>query len=525
MNISLLMRRFTIRTRMLGAIAVVTLALLAVGGVGLAAQLYARSVNTSFVDKDFAAMTRIAQLRTAMSTLRAHEKDMIIQYENAVEVGKANEAWQKTLAQIQASAKALHEVLRTDADRAKVAAAMQSLDKFQANFLPVARQLEAMGFDSARVAAAFMGRAAPDYDAAQATIEALAADLDRSAVAGGQHLQATATMVMALLGAAVVLALVVIVPLTLVNMQSICKPVVAAETLAGAIAQGDLSERAIDDRGADETANLLRALVSMQASLRRIVGEVRSSTDSISTASAEIATGNQDLSARTEQAASSLQQTASSMEQLTGTVRQSADSARQADQLASSAAEVAARGGKVVSEVVNTMDDINASSKKIADIIGVIDGIAFQTNILALNAAVEAARAGEQGRGFAVVAGEVRNLAQRSAEAAKEIKSLIGASVDKVESGSRLVADAGKTMREIVGSVQRVTDIIGEITAAATEQSDGIGQVNTSVTHLDKMTQQNAALVEESAAAAASLKEQTVRLSQAVSLFRLGEAA
>ena len=209
------------------------------------------------------------------------------------------------------------------------------------------------------------------------------------------------------------------------------------------------------------------------------------------------------------------------MEQLTGTVKQSADSARQANQLASSAAEVAARGGSVVSQVVSTMDEINASSKKIADIIGVIDGIAFQTNILALNAAVEAARAGEQGRGFAVVAGEVRNLAQRSAEAAKEIKGLIGTSVDKVESGSKLVADAGQTMNEIVASVQRVTDIIGEITAAASEQSDGIGQVNVAVTQLDQMTQQNAALVEQSAAAAESLKDQAVRLAQVVGTFRV----
>jgi methyl-accepting chemotaxis protein len=206
-------------------------------------------------------------------------------------------------------------------------------------------------------------------------------------------------------------------------------------------------------------------------------------------------------------------------------VKQSADSARQADQLAASAAEVAARGGKVVSEVVSTMDEINNSSKKISDIIGVIDGIAFQTNILALNAAVEAARAGEQGRGFAVVAGEVRNLAQRSAEAAKEIKGLIGASVDKVESGAKLVADAGRTMQEIVSSVQRVTDIIGEITAASSEQSDGIGQINGSVAQLDQATQQNAALVEQSAAAAESLKDQTARLSQAVSVFRLHDAA
>ena len=252
--------------------------------------------------------------------------------------------------------------------------------------------------------------------------------------------------------------------------------------------------------------------------------QVRDSAGSVNLASDEIASGNQDLSMRTEQAASNLQETASAMEQLTATVRNSADSARQANQLAASAAEVAQRGGTVVSQVVSTMDEINASSKKIADIIGVIDGIAFQTNILALNAAVEAARAGEQGRGFAVVASEVRSLAQRSAEAAKEIKGLIGTSVDKVETGSRLVADAGETMNEIVGSVQRVSDVIGEITSSSTEQSDGIGQVNTAVNQLDQMTQQNAALVEQSTAAAESLRHQAQRLSEALAGFRLAAA-
>jgi methyl-accepting chemotaxis protein len=257
------------------------------------------------------------------------------------------------------------------------------------------------------------------------------------------------------------------------------------------------------------------------AHIQRTVNEIHHAVDHISSASQEIASGNADLSRRTEQTASSLQQTSHSMAQLTGTVHQTADSARQANQLATSAAEVAARGGDVVSQVVSTMDEINASSKKIADIIGVIDGIAFQTNILALNAAVEAARAGEQGRGFAVVASEVRSLAGRSAEAAREIKGLIGASVDKVESGSRLVADAGQTMTEIVGSVQRVTDIIGEISAAASEQSEGIGQIGGAVAQLDDMTQQNAALVEQSAAASDSLRQQAHRLAQAVGVFKL----
>ena len=305
--------------------------------------------------------------------------------------------------------------------------------------------------------------------------------------------------------------------------RSITKPLKQAGEVADAIANFDLTHP-IHITSNDETGRLLKSLQTMQSSLVKLIGEVRGSTDSISTASSEIAVGNHELSARTEQTAANLEEAAASMMELTNTVRQTADAATTANQLASSATEVAQRGGAVVSQVVATMEDISTSSRKIGDIIGTIDGIAFQTNILALNAAVEAARAGEQGRGFAVVASEVRSLAQRSAEAAKEIKNLIGASVERVESGTLLVQNAGATMGEIVASVQRVTDVIGEISAASREQSDGIHQINATVTQLDQMTQQNAALVEESAAAAESLRDQSSRLSEAISVFKLSSA-
>ncbi|MGB6054078.1 MAG: methyl-accepting chemotaxis protein [Burkholderiaceae bacterium] len=295
-----------------------------------------------------------------------------------------------------------------------------------------------------------------------------------------------------------------------------------AADVAGRIAKGDLTV-AIDTKANDHTS-LLFAMKSMRDSLAGVVGQVRAGTDTIATASAQIAAGNADLSSRTEQQASSLEETASSMEELTSTVKQNADNARQANQLAVSASEVAGRGGAVVAQVVDTMGSINASSKKIVDIIGVIDGIAFQTNILALNAAVEAARAGEQGRGFAVVASEVRNLAQRSAAAAKEIKTLIDDSVDKVDTGARLVDQAGATMQEIVESVKHVTDIMGEIMAASAEQSSGIEQINQAITQMDQVTQQNAALVEEAAAASESMQAQARQLAQVVGIFRIAEA-
>ena len=315
-------------------------------------------------------------------------------------------------------------------------------------------------------------------------------------------------------------ALVLVIFLAWTITRSLTQPIAKALRFSQDVAQGDLSATLLHS-GNDEIGALLQSLQAMQASLVAVVSHVRQGSQSVATASAEISQGNHDLSARTEQQASALEETAASMEQLSATVKQNADSARQANQLAVSANTVAVRGGEVVAQGVDTMKGINESSKKIADIISVIDGIAFQTNILSLNAAVEAARAGEQGRGFAVVASEVRSLAGRSADAAKEIKSLINASVERVEQGTALVDQAGATMTEVVSSIRRVTDLMGEISAASTEQSQGVAQVGEAVTQMDQVTQQNAALVEEMAAAASSLKSQAQDLVQAVAVFKL----
>ena len=370
---------------------------------------------------------------------------------------------------------------------------------FEKTFVPAAATYQKMVFDL--------------LEHQRAAIDATARDIDAVAVTSRNLLLGLAAM-----------ALVFGVLSAWLLTIGIVHPLRMALGVARRVADGDLTAQ-IDASAKDETGQLLQALKDMNGSLLTIVAEVRGGTDSIATSSTQIAAGNQDLSSRTEQQAGSLEETASSMEELTSTVKQNADNARQANQLAASASQVAVKGGEVVAQVVGTMESINASSNKIVDIIAVIDGIAFQTNILALNAAVEAARAGEQGRGFAVVASEVRNLAQRSSQAAKEIKTLIGASVEQVNAGSMLVAQAGSTMNDIVASVQRVSDIISEITAASSEQSVGIDEINRAIGQMDAVTQQNAALVEEAAAAAESMQDQAHKLAQIVSVFKLDHQA
>jgi methyl-accepting chemotaxis protein len=391
-------------------------------------------------------------------------------------------------------------------------------------------------YTSAR-ASVFKGKAAGELESAKEIYskdmvgkrEAYLDALEKLSGAQRKALDETATLISAqytsarnLLMALCVAAILIGTAFAFAITRSITGPIKAAVRVAETVSAGDLTSNIVVD-STDETGKLMAALKAMNDSLVGIVGQVRSGTDTISTASSEIASGNMDLSSRTEEQASSLEETASSMEELTSTVKFNAENARQANQLAIAASQVATKGGTVVSEVVATMGSINDSSRKIVDIISVIDGIAFQTNILALNAAVEAARAGEQGRGFAVVASEVRNLAQRSAAAAKEIKTLIGDSVEKVDTGSRLVDQAGKTMAEVVASISRVTNIMNEITTASDEQRDGIEQVNQAITQMDTVTQQNAALVEQAAAAAASMQEQSARLSEVVGVFKLNQ--
>ncbi|RGE46415.1 HAMP domain-containing protein [Comamonas testosteroni] len=516
-----MMRHFTIRTRMLGAIGVVMALLGLLGGAGMLGMFRIQEMSQDFLNNAYAKSGYMAQLRMELGGIRISEKDMVIQYEKPEEVRKAHEQW---MGFIDKSKLTLGKfVTGSDAqDEALAKSIIARIDNYQKAFEPVARQLEGGGYDSATTANKMSGKALVEVVEADKLLAQLDSLLLKQSDALATAERDVATQTRWLFIAAVVLTLLVVAPLTLLNMQSICRPLERARQMALTIADGDLSTRQMVT-GEDELAELQRALEQMQQSLSAMVMQVRDASGNIATASDEIATGNQDLSARTEQTASNLQETVASLAQLTATVQQTASSSKLANQLASSASSTAVEGGQIVGQAVSSMQEISASSRKIGDIIGLIDSIAFQTNILALNAAVEAARAGEQGRGFAVVAGEVRSLAQRSAQAASEIKSLISTSVQTVDTGSRQVNGAGKAMQDTVDSAKRVGDIIGEITAASAEQSLGIGQVNQAVGDIDRMTQQNAALVEESAAAAESLREQAARLAQLVSQFKLSD--
>ena len=521
MNLFATMRLFTIRFRMIGAIAVVLSLLGMLGGAGMLGMFRIQGMSEDFMTHSYAAMGSLTELRAELAQVRRFEKDMIIQYEKPEAVKQLRGKWLESIGRTE---QVLKRIAAAEAvsDATLLDTIGQKLGTYRDQFSSVANQLESSGYESATTANRMSGRAVAQFEEAEKALVQLEKSLTDQVNGAVADQARVSKQTQLLFVAAVIITVLVVVPLTLLNMHSICRPLEVARQAAQAIAGGDLSRR-IDHDGKDEVADLLKALADMQAGLGAMVAQVRDASENIATASHEIATGNTDLSGRTEQTASNVQTTVSSINDLTGNVQQTASSAQLANQLAASASSAAVRGGSVVRQAVSSMHEISASSRKINDIIGLIDGIAFQTNILALNAAVEAARAGEQGRGFAVVASEVRGLAQRSAQAASEIKGLIKNSVTAVDGGVKLVEDAGSAMDEIVGGVQRVSDIIGEITAAASEQSSGIGNVNQSVNQIDQMTQQNAALVEQSAAAAESLREQADRLASVVRQFRLDE--
>jgi methyl-accepting chemotaxis protein-1 (serine sensor receptor) len=458
----------------------------------------------------------VAEMLVAFKTQVQEWKDTLLRGKDPAKLDKHWGAFAKQEQSVDEKARALLATLPQGEERTLVQQFADAHVKMGAGYRQGFEAFKAAGFDSAAGDAAVAG---VDREPARLLAESgrkIAADSTEVAARAetDAHRAKVASLVLMLVVGAAGIGV------GIAFSRSITRPVDRAVDLARTIAGGDLTAK-VKVVGSDEIAHLLQALATMQGSLATVVGHVRSNAEGVASASSQIAHGAGDLSSRTEEQASALQQAASSMEQLGTTVRQNAENASQANQLARGASAIAHKGGDVVGEVVETMKGISDSSRRIVDIIGVIDGIAFQTNILALNAAVEAARAGEQGRGFAVVANEVRSLAQRSAEAAKEIKTLISASVERVEQGTALVDQAGATMSEIVSSIARVTDIMGEITIASSEQSQGVGQVGEAISHMDDATQQNAALVEESAAAAESLKDQALKLVETVAVFKL----
>lgn len=486
---------------------------------GLTGALAIVQLNQVVADARQLATTSLPSLELTSSIHAAANELRSVQYAHML---SDSEDEQKALkAQIQRTTERIAEMRRNLAPLVVSAEARSAFDSFGHHWEDYLRgNQHVLSLTGDFGTAAMGGGYKKLFDAMSVDLVHIVELNDREATQRAALAESTAVQMRRGVGAALVVALIFGIMLAFGIARRIAGPLAEAANSARAIAKGDLTRR-IPSGGHDEVGVLLGALNEMQLGLRELVGTVRTGVESFATASSEIAEGNQDLSQRTERQASNLQRTASAIHEMTGSLQQSTESAGQARQLAQCAAEVAVRGGSVVGQVVQTMDAITGSSRKIADIIGVIDGIAFQTNILALNAAVEAARAGEQGRGFAVVASEVRSLAQRSAGAAREIKALIGASVEEVESGAKLVQGAGQTMHEIVASVQRVSGMINEISEGASRQSSGIGEISAAVGELDEMTQQNSALVEQSAAAATSLKDQGRLLNVAVASFQL----
>ena len=514
------LRHLKIRARLLACFAAMLLMVALLAGIGGFGLHMAQKALNGITRELIPAINTTVSARTHLLEGNAATATLVASIYDREGMQRAKTRWDKAQLGLDKAIDAFGASAIEPDSQAKLAEFRGHISRYRVAVTPVANKILGDGYGSAQDALADIKAADESYALAMGLLQGIEVNLTTGSESVFTQVDALVTTIFSVLVMAFAACCVIGVLLAVRLSHSIVEPLHQASRLATRIAAGDLRET-VQQTGADEAADMMRSLSTMQAALAEIVGQVRESAERIEVASAEVASGNLDLSNRTEQTASELQQTASSMTQLSSTVSQSAEAAGNAKLLAGTAANAAGRGGDVVSRVVTTMDDINASSKKIADIVATIDGIAFQTNILALNAAVEAARAGEQGRGFAVVAGEVRLLAQRSAEAARAIKVLIATSVDKVSAGTQLVGAAGTTMTEIVASVQRVADIIGEIATAADEQSSGLSLVNGTVVQLDQMTQQNAALVEESAAAAQSLKEQATRLSQLMVRFQL----